>query len=288
MHHGKYIHFLFGQVEVTRGARIQRMYFLLPESIRVMKDHQLVRMWQDDLCLTVDRSSPEAKLDDFSDKVRQQYIPFVEHMYLLAESPFPLNMAGEMMAYCMQVKAYVTWIINIWVILIYGGTYDQPGAPSNIWQSHYPMGYAIWPVTHIQAIKFFGLIQVIAYFLYTAFSLIANSPIKYSVGIDEWSEENPRDVALLQNPAYKAYMAVYFCVLSDGMLMYNFLMTFFSYSGLSRNFLFFSFCTFDVLKENKQLQKVVEAVTKSGGELVGTMFLGMCIQYLFLAIGTLS
>lgn len=131
MHHSKYLHFLFGRVEIIRGQRLQKLFFLVPKAIRTLKSQSLLKDWQEtplpqypadvlfslstlrcfspyancckrtlfnskpacefplnasrrkEGCInSVDRSGPEAKLQDFSEQI-EEYIGFVEHQPLV-------------------------------------------------------------------------------------------------------------------------------------------------------------------------------------------------------------
>merc|ERR1719253_200056 len=52
MHHPKYLYFLFGRIEILRGERLQKVFFLVPEPIRFLKGQALLKDWQD-LCIAV-------------------------------------------------------------------------------------------------------------------------------------------------------------------------------------------------------------------------------------------
>lgn len=47
MHHSKYLHFLFGRVEIIRGSRLQKLFFLVPKAIRFLKAQSLIKDWQE-------------------------------------------------------------------------------------------------------------------------------------------------------------------------------------------------------------------------------------------------
>jgi hypothetical protein len=280
MHHEKYLHFLFGQVEVVRGARLQRMYFLVPEAIRVMKDHPLVKAWQDAMLAEVDRSGPEARLDDFSDRVIGQYIPFVEHMWFLQQQPWPLNVCGEMMDLSARFTLYLMLIINVWMLAVYDGAYDKHTGPTT-WLEHYPEGI------HVTCLQVLGILHLIGNIVKLGFYFVAHSPIVVITGMDEWREDNPRDTASLNNPFFYGALAFTF-VFSDTSLQYTFMMAILSYMGVSRNFLFFSVHTMDYCMSDAIMSKVIQAITKTGSQLVGTVFLGASFQYIFLCIGFMS
>ena len=40
---GKYLHFLFGRVEIQRGQRLQKLFFLVPAAIRTLKGQSLIK-----------------------------------------------------------------------------------------------------------------------------------------------------------------------------------------------------------------------------------------------------
>merc|ERR1711912_15755 len=41
-HDRRYLHYLVGRIEIIRGARLQRIFFLMPKSIRSLKNNSLV------------------------------------------------------------------------------------------------------------------------------------------------------------------------------------------------------------------------------------------------------
>mmetsp|Transcript_31951 Transcript_31951/g.74665 ORF Transcript_31951/g.74665 Transcript_31951/m.74665 type:complete len:246 (-) Transcript_31951:15-752(-) len=146
MHHSKYLHFLFGRVEIQRGQRLQKLFFLVPAAIRTLKGQSLIKDWQEGCINTVDRSGPEAKLQDFSEQVWDEYIGFVEHQYNLSQKPFPLNASGEVMAAARSIIVLLTIIITGTVALVYDGSYSKEHRMGE-YDVHYAKDWYVWVLT---------------------------------------------------------------------------------------------------------------------------------------------
>jgi len=125
LHNKKYLHFLFGQVEIVRGSRLQKMFFLVPRPVRVLKNHSLIHQWQEDCLTNVDRTSPEAQIDNFAELVMGQYISFVRTQFSLSQKPWPFNRAGEADSFCVAATMVTTTIINGIMIPVYAGSYSH-------------------------------------------------------------------------------------------------------------------------------------------------------------------
>jgi hypothetical protein len=112
-HDTRYLHYLVGRIEIIRGARLQRIFFLMPRSIRSLKNNSLVHGWQEKcIAADIDRDSPEAQIDTFSDAILNQYNSFVEHQYSLLSKPPPLNSAGPVISFCINITMLATVLIN--------------------------------------------------------------------------------------------------------------------------------------------------------------------------------
>ena len=103
-------------------------------------------------------------------------------------------------------------------------------------------------------------------------------------GLDEWKEANPRDVNQLGSPVYRFFLeaSIFW---SDETLQYTLLLLLCSFLGRFVNFLFNSVNTIDLCMNIPILAKVIESITASANQVVGTVILGFCMQYMFVGAG---
>jgi len=272
----KYLHFLFGQVEIQRGSRLQRMFFVVPPPIRTLKDHPLVHSWQEKCQQEVDRSSPEAQIDSFSDAVMAQYIPFVLTQYELLNNPWPFNKAGEVISFCMKTTMFTTCIINAILVNTYTGSYSH----HSILNSDLHFQNHVW----IYLLTAFTSVHLAFSLIWLLFHILSYRQHIIDAGVDEWKEANPRLVSMLNNPAYKFYLSttIFF---SDKELLYNMFLVLCSFLGRYVNFLFNSVNTIDLCMNVPILYKVIQSINNSVKSVLGTMILGFCLQYIFVGYG---
>jgi len=278
-HHEKYLHFLFGQVEIVRGSRLQRLFFFVPPAIRMLKNQLLIHQWQEGCLLQVERSSPEAQVSDFADRVNDEYITFVQHQYFLLQKPWPFNMVGEVINMCINTTMVTTVVLNTVMVVVYTGSYSHHSILNT--EVHYTSLLYVILLTVFAGIHF-GL-SLIWLFFY----ILAYSKWIIDTQTEEWREENLRDQNELNNPLFRLQLQSGI-FLSDKKLMYTFFLLVCSFLGLYVNFLFNAVNTLDLCMNIPILQKVTEAITGSAESVVGTMFLSFCIQYIFVAIGFMT
>ncbi|CAK9096851.1 4 [Durusdinium trenchii] len=274
----KYLHFLFGQVEIVRGSRLQRIYFLVPKSIRVLKNHSLIHKWQEECLVAVERSSPEAQIDDFADMVNGQYISFVQKQYDLLGKPWPFNRAGEVIALCINSTMLTTAIINSILVLVYVGSYSEHSITAQ--DIHYPNHLSVYALTGFAAVHFSLSV------LWLGFYILSYSGWIIETKVDEWREEHPQLQSQLNSTLFRLSLQakIFF---SDGQLMYTLFLLVFSFLGLFVSFLFNAVNTIDLCMRIPILAKVIESITVSRDQVAGTMVLGFCIQYMAVGAGFL-
>eukprot|EP00439_Symbiodinium_sp_Y106_P031614 s1697_g3.t2 len=274
----KYLHFLFGQVEIVRGSRLQRVYFLVPKAIRVLKNHSLVHKWQEECLVNVKRTSPEAQIDDFADLVNGEYISFVQKQFDLLGKPWPFNRAGEVIALCINSTMLTTAIINSILVFVYTSSYSEHSILEQ--DIHYPNQLSVYILT------FFAGIHFSLSLLWLGFYVLSYSGWIIETKVDKWREENPQLQSQLNNLLYRlSLQAKFFC--SDKQLLYTLFLLAFSFLGLFVSFLFNAVNTIDLCMRIPILAKVIESMTQSVEQVAGTMVLGFCIQYIAVGAGFL-
>eukprot|EP00927_Polykrikos_kofoidii_P076835 TRINITY_DN73860_c0_g1_i1.p1 TRINITY_DN73860_c0_g1~~TRINITY_DN73860_c0_g1_i1.p1 ORF type:complete len:1051 (-),score=212.36 TRINITY_DN73860_c0_g1_i1:79-3231(-) len=278
IHNEKYLHFLFGKIEIVRGSRLQTVFFFVPPAIRKLKNHQLIHKWQESCLMKVDRSSPEAQIDEFADIVNSEYISFVQHQYFLLQKPWPINQAGEVISFCVTSTMITTSILNLVMLMVYNGAYSKHSMDLSI---HYQSHLSVYILTFIAGIHF--LLSIIWLFFY----ILSYSSWIIETKVDEWKEENPRSVNELNSFHFRLYMqaSIFF---RDPQLLYTLFLLACSYLGLSVNFLFNAVNTIDLCMRIQILYKVIESITGSAQTVFGTMVLGFCMQFIFAAIGFMT
>eukprot|EP00812_Abedinium_dasypus_P000159 NODE_101_length_2126_cov_516.460647.p1 GENE.NODE_101_length_2126_cov_516.460647~~NODE_101_length_2126_cov_516.460647.p1 ORF type:complete len:635 (+),score=274.27 NODE_101_length_2126_cov_516.460647:42-1946(+) len=274
-HNNKYLHFLFGQIEVVRGSRLQRSFFLVPRQIRVLKDNTLVHGWQEDLLLRVERSSPEAQIDDFAERVLQYYVSFVRHQYSLLSKPWPFNRAGEVISFCIKLTMVTTVVINGIMLKVYGGSYSDHSV--TVTNTHYPNHLSVHALSCVASVHLFFSIIWVTFYMLTKSGWIMDT------GIEEWREVHRREEHKLNNAAFRSWLKLQY-FLSDTQLIYNLGLLLCSFLGLYVNFLFNAVNMYDLCQRSPILQKVIESITSSWDLVAGTMFLGFCLQYAFVSV----
>lgn len=279
MHHSKYLHFLFGRVEIQRGQRLQKLFFLVPAAIRTLKGQSLIKDWQEGCINTVDRSGPEAKLQDFSEQVWDEYIGFVEHQYNLSQKPFPLNASGEVMAAARSIIVLLTIIITGTVALVYDGSYSKEHRMGE-YDVHYAKDWYVWVLTGLSTAHFICAVLLVL------FHVVAYSQWKIDTGMDQWKEENPHSHHRL-NGIFGAILMLWFFLQDSGLVNKLFLAGI-SFLGLHFDFLIFSVHLMYVCAQVETLGKVFEALWITKDQVVGTAVLGFCVQYCFLVLGFLT
>lgn len=278
MHQSKYLHFLFGRIEILRGPRLQKIFFLVPPAIRYLKDHALIKEWQDKCINDADRDSAESKLQSFSEAVCEQYVGFVKHQYMLSGKPFPLNAAGEVAAQSQNLLNFLTVIMTVLIALVYKGSYSETQHLGE-YDVHYPQHWQVIGFTCCGFLHFFLCLTIVV------FHMVSFSQWMIETGIEQWKEENPNDHQQLNGPVGLALRIKFFS--KDGKLIYKMILAAISFLGLHFDFLFFSFHNLHVCNCSATLSKVFEALAITYDQVLGTVFLGFAIQYVFLAIGFL-
>eukprot|EP00931_Biecheleriopsis_adriatica_P055980 TRINITY_DN33185_c0_g1_i1.p1 TRINITY_DN33185_c0_g1~~TRINITY_DN33185_c0_g1_i1.p1 ORF type:complete len:3737 (+),score=795.69 TRINITY_DN33185_c0_g1_i1:1026-12236(+) len=279
MHHSKYLHFLFGRVEIIRGQRLQKLFFLVPAAIRSLKGQSLIKDWQESCINSVDRSGPEAKLQDFSESVWDEYIGFVDHQYNLSQKPFPLNASGEVMAISRSIIVYLTIAITAGVALVYDGSYSKEHQMGE-YSVHYPKAWYVWVLTVL------SVCHLICAILLTLFHVVAYSQWKISTGIDQWKEDNPNSHHRLSGIFGPILMLWFF--FQDFGLLGKLGLAGISFLGLHFDFLIYSIHLMYVCAQVETLGKVFEALYITCDQVSGTVILGFCVQYCFLVLGFLT
>jgi len=279
-HDSKYLHFLVGRIEIIRGARLQRIFFLMPRTIRTLKKNPLIHEWQEETMNgdAIDRESPESQIDSFSDAVNEQYISFVEHQYSLLSKPAPFNMAGEVISLCIKITMVTTVIINSIMVYVYVGSYSRH---PNDTELHYPSKFWVYIIKFFAGIHFTW--SLVWFFFYT----MSKSGWIMETGIEQWRQENPRESSKLQNPTFKYTLGAY-QIVCDPQLQYNGFLLVCSFMGFNFNFLFNAVNTVDLCKNVPILRKVIEAIVSSMDQVVGTMILGFVLQYVFVAVSFMA
>jgi hypothetical protein len=275
-HGQKYLHFLFGVVEIARGTRLQKMYFLVPRAIRILKNQSLIKDWQENCLVLVDRSSPEAKIDDFCDRVLSEYITFVRHQYSLLQKPWPFNKAGEVIAFCISLTVVTTLCINMFLCMVFVGSYSHHSLGNTT--LHYAKHWYVHLLTVMAAIHFFFSV------VWLTFYILAYSGWIMDTQLDAYREKNPRMISWL-NMAWFRYLKKLQFFISDGNLQYALSLLIFSFCGLHVNFLFNAINMIDFCKRFRNLAKVIEALLLTYSALAGTVVFGFCVQYVFVAVG---
>eukprot|EP00928_Gymnodinium_smaydae_P073705 TRINITY_DN5685_c0_g2_i2.p1 TRINITY_DN5685_c0_g2~~TRINITY_DN5685_c0_g2_i2.p1 ORF type:complete len:2031 (+),score=578.31 TRINITY_DN5685_c0_g2_i2:833-6094(+) len=278
-HNDKYLHFLFGQVEIVCGSRLQRIFFFVPPAIRELKNQLLVHKWQEDCLVKVDRSSPEAQIDNFGDLVNGEYVSFVQHQYFLLNKPWPFNMAGEVIDFCINSTMLTTVIVNCVMILNFHGSYSKHSILRT--DIHYDSRVTVYILTFFAGIHLFLSVILVGFYVVSYTSWIIDTQIAV------WREENPREAINLNNPSFKIGLQLQI-VFSDSSLLYKLFLLTFSFLGLYVNFLFNAVNTIDLCLNVPILSKVIESIIGSAVQVLGTMVLGCCIQYIFVAISFMS
>jgi len=277
-HDSRYLHFLIGKIELIRGARLQRVFFLMPRSIRTLKNNSLVHAWQES-CIygsdTIDRTSPEAQIDSFADAIQSQFNSFVTHQYAQLEKPPPFNSAGEVISFCVNITMAATVIINAIMVTVYVGSYSHHSILNT--ELHYPTQFSVL------LIRFFAGIHFAFSMVWFMFYMMSYSNWISETGIDEWRQENPREASSLQSGPFYAYMSAQM-ILGDNQLQYNGMLLICSFLGFNINFLFNAVNTIDLCQNVGILAKVIESITSSMSQVFGTMILGFFLQYTFVAV----
>ncbi|CAE8725672.1 unnamed protein product [Polarella glacialis] len=279
MHDNKYLHFLFGRVEILRGQRLQKVFFLVPEPIRSLKGQSLIHDWQESCINEVDRSGQEAKMQDFSVRVWDEYIGFVNHQFMLSQKPFPLNSSGEVMAFSKSAICLLTILITSGVALTYDGSYSVDHKLGQ-YKVHYPEEWYVWTLMVL------GLTHFVCGISLVLFHMLAYSQWQVDTGIDSWKEENPNDHQKLDGIFRPILMISLF--FGDAGLVGNICLTGISFLGLHYDFLIYSIHLMYVCAQVETLGKVFEALYITFDQVAGTAVLGFCVQYCFLVIGFLT
>eukprot|EP00441_Pelagodinium_beii_P041338 CAMPEP_0197644914 /NCGR_PEP_ID=MMETSP1338-20131121/17736_1 /TAXON_ID=43686 ORGANISM="Pelagodinium beii, Strain RCC1491" /NCGR_SAMPLE_ID=MMETSP1338 /ASSEMBLY_ACC=CAM_ASM_000754 /LENGTH=1454 /DNA_ID=CAMNT_0043218391 /DNA_START=9 /DNA_END=4373 /DNA_ORIENTATION=+ len=279
MHHGKYLHYLFGRIEIIRGQRLQKLFFLVPPAIRHLKGQSLIKDWQVGCVNAVDRSGPEAKLQDFSEQVWDEYIGFVEHQYSLSQKPFPLNASGEVMASSRSMIVLLTSMICCGVALVYDGSYSKTHKMGE-YDVHYTKGWYVWLLLGL------GIFHFTCALLLTLFHIVAYSQWKIDTGLDQWKEDNPNSHHRLDGIFGPILMLWFF--FQDFGLVGKLGLAGVSFLGLHFDFLIYSIHLMYVCAQFETLGKVFEALYITFGQVAGTAVLGFCVQYCFLVLGFLT
>ncbi|CAK9028783.1 4 [Durusdinium trenchii] len=279
MHHSKYLHFLFGRVEIIRGQRLQKLFFLVPKAIRTLKAQSLIKDWQNSCTNSVDRTGPEAKLQDFSEQVRDEYIGFVEHQYNLSQKPFPLNASGEVMATARSAIVLLTIGITSVVAFLYDGSYSKDHKMGE-YDVHYTKKWYVWVLTSLSTAHFVCAVLLVL------FHIVAYSQWKIDTGLDQWKEDNPHSHHRL-NGIFGAILMLWFFFQDAGLVSKLFLAGT-SFLGLHVDFLIYSLHLMYACAQVETLGKVFEALWITKDQVVGTAVLGFCVQYCFLVLGFLT
>jgi len=280
MHHSKYLHFLFGRIEILRGPRLQKLFFLVPRPIRYMKDHALIKQWQENLINMVDRTGPEAKMQDFSERVRDEYIEFVKHQYMLSGKPFPLNSAGSVIAQSENILSFLTVVMTLAIAFVYTGSYSETHHFGQ-YAVHYPKSW------YVLVFSGMGCMHLTFCVIILLFHVVAYSQWIINKGLEQWKDDNPNDHHKLGGP-FILWLMLYFFVFEDTKMMYQVMLAAISFCGLHFDFLFFSFHNLHVCSGSATLGKVFEAFFNTWDQVVGTVGLGFSIQYCFLVLGFMS
>ena len=279
MHHSKYLHFLFGRVEIIRGSRLQKLFFLVPKAIRSLKAQSLIKDWQEGCINSVDRSGPEAKLQDFSEQVRDEYIGFVEHQYSLSQKPFPLNASGEVMATARSAIVLLTIGITCAVAFLYDGSYSKEHKMGE-YDVHYTKKWYVWVLTSLSTAHFVCAVLLVL------FHIVAYSQWKIDTGLEQWKEDNPHSHHRL-NGIFGPILMLWFFFQDSGLVSKLFLAAT-SFLGLHVDFLIYSLHLMYACAQVETLGKVFEALWITKDQVVGTAVLGFCVQYCFLVLGFLT
>jgi hypothetical protein len=274
MHHAKYLHFLFGVIEVVRGTRIQKLYFLNRKSIRIMKEHSLVKQWQDACCQEVDRSGPESRIDDFSDRVQNEYISFVQHQWYMKQQPWPLNSVGDMMAFCIKMNIFIILIMTPFIVIFYQGSYTH--RPNSLYGAFFLHSW------QLLAVQLMAVVHMILSTVWTMSRVLAYSSWVIEKSINEWKEENPRQMNRLDNPLVHIWFELYYFV-SDPQLEYLIVLNAFSILGFFVDPLWFSMHMIDVCANVNILAKVLLAMQNTASQVMATVIFGFFVQYCFVS-----
>lgn len=226
----------------------------------------------------VERSSPEAQIDSFSDMVMSQYIPFVLTQFDLAQKPWPFNQAGDVIRFCINTTMFTTIIINMILVYAYSGSYSS----HSIFDMDVHFDRHYWMIL----LRVFTTIHLAFSLIWLLFYIICYRQYITDAGIEVWKNEHPRSLSKLQNPAYFYFlnMTIFF---SDKELLYNVFLVLCSFLGRYVNFLFNSVNTIDLCMNIPILYSVVQSITESVDKVIGTMVLGFCLQYIFVGLGFL-
>jgi len=278
MHHSKYLHFLYGRIEVQRGERLQKLFYLVPEPIRKLKAQSLIKDWQVKCKAEVDRSGPEAKLQSFSEAVSDEYIDFVKHQFNLQGSPFPFNSCGEIMKGSRIFINIFTVVITFSVAMVYQGSYSKDHKMGE-YSVHYPMKW------HVMALTGLGVAHFISCMLLMIFHIIAKTVWKVKVQIEQLKDDSPAEAHTLNGP-YGLYKSAVFFI-GDQELLVKVLLAAVSLAGLTLDFLIYSIHLLYVCSQEPSLSKVFDALTLTSNQVSCTAALGFCFQYVFLVIGLL-
>uniref|UniRef100_A0A7S4UVM0 Ion transport domain-containing protein n=1 Tax=Alexandrium monilatum TaxID=311494 RepID=A0A7S4UVM0_9DINO len=279
VHHPRYIYFLFARVELLRGQRLQKAFFMVPRAIRSLKSQSLIKDWQEGLINAVDRSGPEAQLQDFTERVRDEYVSFVQHQYALSRRAFPVNSAGQLMALARELIKALTLAITLWVAAVYDGSYSRRHRLGDF-AAHYGERW------HVAGIFCLGLLHFAACACLVFFHVVAYSHWLIQIGLNTWRDEHPTEHHRLGGPLLLFLTTYYF--VQDTSLLVKLALAAISFVGLHMDYLVFSIHLMYVCAQFETLEKVFDALRITSLEVGSTVMLAFCVQYCFLVLGLLT
>eukprot|EP00451_Oxyrrhis_marina_P030723 CAMPEP_0204380652 /NCGR_PEP_ID=MMETSP0469-20131031/53542_1 /ASSEMBLY_ACC=CAM_ASM_000384 /TAXON_ID=2969 /ORGANISM="Oxyrrhis marina" /LENGTH=407 /DNA_ID=CAMNT_0051372325 /DNA_START=94 /DNA_END=1317 /DNA_ORIENTATION=+ len=166
-------------------------------------------------------------------------------------------------------------LMNCWIIKVYSGSYHSEYVPES---AHYP-GYI-----HIFVLTWLGRLHVALACLWVTFYMLAYSAWRMSTQVEEGAESDDENAI---QALVASFWGRFVLFVTDQELQVVVAYVFASFLGAFSNFLWFAFHLLDVCRQSIILEKVILSITSTSDQLVGTMFLGIVVQYAFVSIGFL-
>jgi hypothetical protein len=273
----------FGSIEIIAGDNLRRIYFPVPRPCREQMKNPLVKQEMTNLLDNVKRDNPEEKLDDFLDRSLGVQAVIEHQQSILSGGRFSgiirfLTMNESKWVYCAYIVTLMINFILLWNVSAEHSV-DNFYLPEQTKNILFYIGFI-----HL----FFALVLGINYFIGTA-RVTINSGMQKRIAIEEGLIANP--YTGLAEVLYKAagYLPdlpwkIWFLV-TDPLTFYYIVYVILSIMGIAVSPAWFAFHVLDATVRVKLLNYVLRSVTVNYDQVLGTLFLGLLLVYLYAVVG---
>lgn len=281
----------FAQIEVVEGSgQLTRVYFPIPRACRMQMKNGLVKSAMTALTDTVNRESPEKKLDDFLDKSLQIRDVIFQQQYILEDES---NRFRELFRFFtsreriwIAVTLFLTFYINIMLLLNVKATNEESNfyLDDNDLSRIREAGYA-----HL----FMSFILMFNYLLGAArVNILSGFKWKQNVQDGLIPLEGLNFLGAGADALFEIMCAItpnfgwaIIFLVGDYLTLYYILFIIFSALGIFVNPGFFCFHVLDIVTRISLLGYVIKSVTMNFGQVMVTFILGAVLMWIYSVVG---